>query len=57
MHAHLAPTGKKGTFTSVLIWRIRDGKIVEKSAVYDLLDFYKQLDVIEYKGFPDEKVM
>jgi len=51
----LAPTGKKFTETGVLIWRIVDGKIVKKeSAVYDELDFFKQLGVIEYKGFPDE---
>jgi len=51
----LAPTGKKFTETGVLIWRIVDGKIVEKeSAVYDELDFLKQLGVIEYKGFPNE---
>jgi len=51
----LAPTGKKVTETGVLIWRIVDGKIAEKeSGVYDELDFYKQLGVIEYKGFPDE---
>jgi len=51
----LAPTGKKVTETGVLIWRIIDGKIMEKeSAVYDELDFLKQLGVIEYKGFPDE---
>ena len=51
----LAPTGKKFTVTDVIIWRIVDGKIAEKeSAVYDELDFYKQLGVIEYKGFPDE---
>jgi len=51
----LAPTGKKFTETGVLIWRIVDGKIAEKeSGVYDFLDFYKQLGVIEYRGFPDE---
>jgi len=45
----LAPTGKMFTETGVLIWRIVDGKIVEKeSAVYDQLDFLKQLGVIEY---------
>jgi len=45
----LAPTGKKFTETGVLIWRIVDGKIVEKeSGVYDQLDFLKQLGVIEY---------
>ncbi len=50
----LAPTGKKVTFTSVSIYRIVDGKIAEGWHVYDFLDFYKQLGVIEYKGFPDE---
>jgi len=51
----LAPTGEKFTMTGVLIYRIVHGKIVEKeSGVYDMLDFYKQLGVIEYKGFSDE---
>jgi len=50
----LAPTGKKTTFTAVHIWRIVDGKIVEKESVYDSLDFLKELGAIEYKGFPDE---
>jgi len=52
----LAPTGKKITFIAVDIWSIVNGKIIESWGVYDLLDFYKQLSVIEYKGFPDEKV-
>jgi len=47
----LAPTGKKITFTVVHIWRIVDGNIVERDSVYSLLDFYKQLGVIE----PTEK--
>jgi len=50
----LAPTGKKITFTAVVIWRIVDGKVVESWGVYDQMDFLKQLGVIEYKGFPDE---
>ena len=50
----LAPTGKKVTYTGVGIWRIVDGKIVEGWEVGDMLDIYKQLGVIEYKGFPDE---
>jgi len=50
----LAPTGKKTTWEAVSIWRIVDGKAVEMWAVADELDFYKQLGVIEYKGFPDE---
>jgi len=56
----LAPTGKKFTETGVLIWRIVKGKIAKKeSAVYDELDFLKQLGVIEYtekakKLFPQD---
>ena len=49
----LAPTGKKFTVTGVSIKRIVDGKIVESWAVYDFLDFYKQLGVIEYKEVPE----
>lgn len=44
----LAPTGKKITFTGVQIWRIVDGKVVEKDSIIDLLDALKQLGVIEY---------
>ena len=56
----LAPTGKKITITGVVIYRIVNGKMVEKeSAEYDFLDFYKQLGFIEYteKGkqlFPED---
>ena len=50
----LAPTGKKITVTYVGIYRISDGKVVERWSVYDMLDFYKELGVIKYKGFPDE---
>jgi len=45
----LAPTDKKITLTGVVIYRIVRGKIAEKeSGIYDMLDFYKQLGVIEY---------
>jgi len=44
----LAPTGKKVTWTGVNIWCIVDGKVVEKESVYDMLDFLKQLGIIEY---------
>jgi hypothetical protein len=37
------------------IWRIVDGKVVEMWAVADELAFYKELGVVEYKGFPDEE--
>jgi predicted ester cyclase len=50
----LAPTGKKLAFTGASIKRIVSGKIVESWAVYDDLDFFKELGVIEYKEFPDE---
>jgi len=50
----LAPTGKKITFTGIRIWRIIDGKVRERTSVYDFLDLYKKLGVIEYKGFPEE---
>ena len=44
----LAPTGKNITFHGVQIWRIVDGKVVEKHSIIDLLDALKQLGVIEY---------
>lgn len=50
----LAPTGKKLTYTVMTIWRIVEGKVVEGWGVYDQMDFFQQLGVIEYKGFPDE---
>jgi len=55
----LAPTGKKITYTGVGIWRIVNGKIVERRSVRDMLDFLKQLGVIEYtekgkKLFPED---
>jgi len=50
----IAPTGKKITFTGVDICRIVDGRVVEAESVNDFLDFYKQLGVIEYKGFPED---
>lgn len=55
----LAPTGKKFTEPAVLIYRIVDGKIVEGWGVSDVLDFFKQLGVIEYtekakKLFPED---
>jgi predicted ester cyclase len=44
----LAPPGKKITVTFVGIYRIVDGKAVERWSAYDKLDFYKQLGLIEY---------
>ena len=50
----LAPTGKKLTYTVMTIWRIDEGRVVEGWGVYDQMDFFQQLGIIEYKGFPDE---
>ena len=47
----LTPTGKKIAFTAVQIYRIVDGKFIERWSVSDILDFLKQLGVIE----PTEK--
>jgi predicted ester cyclase len=47
----LAPTGKKITYTAVNIWRIVDGKVVERKSVRDLLVLLTQLGLIE----PTEK--
>jgi len=44
----LNPTGKKITWGAVDIWRIADGKVAELWYAVVELDFYKQLDVIEY---------
>ena len=51
----IPPTGRKFSSTGVVIYRIVDGTVKEKvSQVLDLLEFYKQIGVIDYKGFPDE---
>jgi len=54
----LSPTGKKVIVTYVGIHRIVNGKVVERWSVYDMMDFYKQLGLIEYteegkKLFPE----
>ena len=46
-----APTGKKITWTAVNIFRIVNGKIVERKSVRDLLVFLTQLGLVE----PTEK--
>mgnify|MGYP001101279128 FL=1 len=43
-----APTGKKITWTALNIFRIVNGKIVERKSLRDMLDFLRQLGVIEY---------
>jgi steroid delta-isomerase-like uncharacterized protein len=52
----IAPTGKKMSFSCVDIFHIVDGKVAEGRHVYDFLDFYKQLGIIDYKGFPADDV-
>ena len=54
----LASTGNKITSSAVSTYRILDGKIAEGWHVYDFLDLYKQLGLIEYTEegktlFPD----
>jgi steroid delta-isomerase-like uncharacterized protein len=44
----LAPTGKKIAFTGINIFRVHGNKVAEVESVYDMLDFFKQLGVIEY---------
>jgi predicted ester cyclase len=43
----LAPTGKSITFSSVSIYHVFDGKILEGWHVYDQLAFFEQLGLIE----------
>ena len=50
----IAPTGKKFVMAAVPHYRIVDGKIVEGWSVFNPLNYFIQLVVIEYKGFPDE---
>ena len=52
----IAPTGRKVVMAAVPAYRIVDGKIVEGWSVWNPLDMFKQLGVIDYKGFPDEIV-
>jgi predicted ester cyclase len=47
----LAPTGKKVIILATQIWSIIDGTVVEGWGVADSLDAYRQLGVVEYKGF------
>ena len=50
----ITPTHTKYTMMAVPIYRIVDGKIIEGWSVWNPLDLFKQLGVIDYKGFPDE---
>jgi predicted ester cyclase len=55
----LVPTGKKIAYTAVNIWRIVDGKVVERKSIRDLLAFLTQLGLVQptekgKKLFPDD---
>jgi len=55
----LSPTGKETTIRCVDIYRLEDGKIVESWGIYDNMDFYKQIGIVEYtekgkKLFPED---
>ena len=52
----VAPTGKKIVMPAVPAYRIVNGKVIEGWSVWNPLDLFKQLGVVEYKGFPDESV-
>ena len=47
----LAPTGKKIAYTGVGIWRIVDGKFVERKSIRDMLGLFREIGIIE----PTEK--
>ncbi len=55
----LDPTGKTMTIMMVQMWRLVDGKVVQKQSVADELEAYEQAGVIEYtekgkKLFPED---
>ena len=44
----LAPTHKKIKASCVQIWRLTDGKVLEKNSIIDWLDALKQLGIIKF---------
>lgn len=50
----VTPTGKRIVMPAVPAYRIVNGKLTEGWSVWNPMDLFKQLGVIEYKGFPDE---
>jgi len=51
--AIFAPTGRKIRFTYVGMYRIVGGKIVERLSIHAIVEFYKDIGVIEYKDLPE----
>ena len=45
----LDPTGKRIFIPFCIIYRLSNGKAVERGTVENLLDFCKQLDIVEFK--------
>ena len=55
----IAPTGEKIQNTSIDVYRIVNGKVTDGWSFLELhshLEWLKKLGVIDYKGFPDEKI-
>jgi predicted ester cyclase len=50
----VAPTGKKIKFTYVGMYRLVDGKIVDRLSVHAVVEFYKDIGVIEYKELSED---
>jgi len=50
----VAPTGKKIKFTYIGMYRIVDGKIVGRQSIHAIVEFYKDIGVIEYKELPED---
>ena len=53
------PTGKSSIHKSIQIWQIANSKVVKKYSIYDHINFFKQLGLIEFtekgkKLFPEE---
>jgi predicted ester cyclase len=50
----VTPTGKKTKFTYVGMHRIVDGKIVDRWSVHAIVEFYKNIGIVEYKELPED---
>ena len=54
----IPPTHKKISYTVVNVWRVVDGKAIERKSLRDMLDFFNKLGIVEYtekgkKLFPE----